>query len=153
MIADASLAHREALLAFLRELSPRTAYNRFITLAAPADVVDVQLMLAHDDCHRAVLALDGDEIVGHAHAVSSPHGDTVELGVVVADGWQGGGLGPRLVRALLDAGPAAEAVELEFFILVWNTRARRMIEHFWPGAVGDRHGELIHYRVPTAPAF
>jgi RimJ/RimL family protein N-acetyltransferase len=149
-IAEAGPAHRRALLAFLRELSPQTAYNRFVTQAPPADVVDAHLMLANDDCHRAVLALRGDEIVGHAHAVASPDGRTAELGVVVADEWQGRGIGPRLVRALLQAGPPATAGELELLVLAWNTRARRMIKGLWPDAVAEREGELIHYRVRTA---
>jgi GNAT superfamily N-acetyltransferase len=151
-IAEAEASHRPALLAFLRELSPRTAYNRFLTLAAPADVVDTDVMLRNDACHRAVLALRGEEIVGHAHAVASPDRNTVELGVVVADEWQGKGIGPRLVRALLETGPAATAAELELLVLAWNSRARRMTSSLWPDAVAEREGELIHYRVHTARA-
>lgn len=150
-IAEANPSHRRALLAFLRELSPHTAYNRFVTPAPPANVVDVHVMLANDACHRTVLALRGEEIVGHAHAVASPDRDPVELGLVIADEWQGMGVGPRLVRALLESGPAAAADELEFFVLAWNTRARRMIKHLWPDAIADRDGELIHYRVRRAP--
>jgi RimJ/RimL family protein N-acetyltransferase len=149
-IAEAEPSHRHALLAFLRELSPQTAYNRFVTQAPPADVVDMHLMLANDACHRAVLALRGDELIGHAHAVASAGGRTAELGVVVADDWQGIGIGPRLVRALLQSGPAATADELELLVLAWNTRARRMIKRLWPDAVAERDGELIHYRVRTA---
>jgi GNAT superfamily N-acetyltransferase len=149
-IAEANPSDRLALLAFLRELSPQTAYNRFVTRAATVDVVDVQLVLASDPCHRAVLALRGEEIVGHAHAVASPDDNSVELGVVVADEWQGRGIGPRLVRALLGTGPVARADELELFVLAWNARARHMINSLWPDAIADRDGELIHYRVHTA---
>ena len=146
-ITDAEPSDRPALLAFLRALSPQTAYNRFLTRAAPADVVDLHLMLANDACHRAVLALRGKQIVGHAHAVASPDGSTAELGVVVADEWQGKGIGPRLARALLETGPADTAVDLELLVLAWNARARSMINGLWPDAVGDSDGELIHYRV------
>ena len=149
-IVEAQPSHRRLLLAFLSELSPQTAYNRFVTRAAPVDVVDMDLLLANDGCHRAVLALHGEEIVGHAHAVASSDGSTAELGVVVADEWQGKGIGPRLVRALLEAGPAATAVDLDLLVLAWNARARSMIKGLWPDAVADRDGELIHYRVHTA---
>ena len=151
-IAEAEPSHRPALLIFLGELSPQAAYNRFLTRAVPAEVVDVHLMLANDACHRAVLALRGEEIVGHAHAVASPGGSTAELGVVVADAWQGRGIGPRLVRALLETGSAATADQLELFVLAWNSRARRMTKRLWPDAVADREGELIHYRVHSAAA-
>jgi acetyltransferase len=151
-IVEAEASHRPALLAFLGDLSPRTAYNRFLTHAAPADVVDTQLMLRNDACHRAVLAFRDAEIVGHAHAVASPDRNTAELGVVVADEWQGKGIGPRLVRALLETGPAATADELELLVLAWNSRARRMTSRLWPDAHAEREGELIHYRVHTVRA-
>jgi GNAT superfamily N-acetyltransferase len=151
-IAEAQPSDRPAVLAFLGELSPRTAYDRFLTRAAPADVVDVHLMLADDARHRAVLAFRGEAIVGHAHAVASPDGSTAELGVVVLDEWQGKGIGPRLVHALLETGPAETAADLELLVLAWNTRARRMVKGLWPDAVAERDGELIRYRVRTSGA-
>jgi GNAT superfamily N-acetyltransferase len=151
-IVEARASYRRALLAFLRGLSSQTAYNRFFTRAMPDEVADVDLMLACDRCHRAVLALSGDEIVGHAQAAGTPAWDAVELGVVVADDWQGRGIGSRLARALLEAGPAATAPELDAFILAWNTRARRMIKDLWPDAVADRDGELLHFRMHPAPS-
>lgn len=151
-IAQAQPSDSRALLAFLRELSPQTAYNRFVSYAAPVDVVDMHLMLVNDACHRAVLAFHGDRIVGHAHAVASAGGRSVELGVVVADEWQGRGIGPRLVRALVDTGPAVTADQLELLVLAWNRRARRMVEGLWPDAAAERDGELIHYRVQVVRA-
>ena len=150
-IVEARASYRRALLAFLRGLSSQTAYNRFFTRAMPEDVADVDLMLARDPCHRAVLALRGEEIVGHAQAAGSPALDAVELGVVVADEWQGTGIGPRLLGALLEEGPAATADELEAFVVAWNTRARRMLRELWPDAVVERDGELLHYRMFPAP--
>jgi GNAT superfamily N-acetyltransferase len=151
-VVEARASYRHALLAFLRQLSSRTAYSRFLTRAMPEDVADVDLMLARDPCHRAVLALRGEEIVGHAQAAGSPGLDAVEIGVVVADEWQGRGIGTLLVRALLDEGPAATAGELDAFVLAWNTRARRLLTDLWPDAVVERDGELLHYRMFRAPA-
>jgi GNAT superfamily N-acetyltransferase len=145
--ADAS--HRDALKAFLRHLSPQTSYRRFVTAAQPADVVDLDVMLAHDPCHRSFVAVVDDRIVAHAHAVAAPDADRVELGVVVADEWQGRGIGPRLVRALLEAEPAASAAELEFLVLAANLPARRLIRQMWPEATGTPEGELVHIRVAT----
>lgn len=142
-------SHGEALRAFLRHLSPQTSYRRFVTAAQPADVVDVDVMLAADPCHRAFVAVLDDRVVGHAHAVASPDADRVELGVVVADEWQGQGIGPRLVTALLEAEPAASAAELEFLVLAANMPARRLIRRMWPDATGTAEGELVHLRVVT----
>jgi acetyltransferase len=148
-IVEARASYRRAMFAFLRELSAHTAYNRFLTRGAPAEVVDVDVMLARDACHRAVLAVRGDEIVGHAQAIAWPDRTVVELAVVVADEWQGRGIGRRLVDALLESGPAASAAELTLFVLVWNTRARRMVKSRWPDAAVERDGELLHYRIHT----
>ena len=148
VLADAT--HREAMRAFLRRLSPQTSYRRFATAAQVADVVDVDVMLAADPCHRAVVALDGDRIVGHAQAVAAPDDDRVEIGVVVADEWQRHGVGPRLVRSLLETEPAASATELEFLVLAANMAARRLVKQVWPDATGAPEGDLVHFRVLTA---
>lgn len=151
-IVPAGAAHRDALRAFLRHLSPQTSYRRFVTAAQPADVVDLDVMLAADPCHRAFVAVLDDRIVGHAHAVAAPDADRVELGVVVADEWQGRGVGSRLVEALLEAEPAASTAELEFLVLAANMPARRLIRRMWPEATGAPEGELVHLRVATARA-
>jgi GNAT superfamily N-acetyltransferase len=142
-------SHGDALRAFLRHLSPQTSYRRFVTPARPENVVDVGVMLAADSCHRAFVAVVDDRIVAHAHAVASPDTDRVELGVVVADEWQGQGIGSRLVHALLGAEPAASAAELEFFVLAANMPARRLIRRTWPDATGTAEGDLVHLRVAT----
>ena len=148
----AGAAHRDALRAFLRHLSPQTSYRRFVTAAQPADVVDLDVMLAADPCHRAFVAVLDDRIVGHAHAVAAPDADRVELGVVVADEWQG--LGRRLpARGGAPRGePAASTAELEFLVLAANMPARRLIRRMWPEATGTPEGELVHLRVATARA-
>jgi GNAT superfamily N-acetyltransferase len=140
-------SHGQALRAFLRHLSPQSSYRRFVTAARPEDVVDVDVMLAADPCHRASVAVLGDVVVGHAHAVAAPDADRVELGVVVADEWQGRGIGTRLVEALLQVEPAASAAELEFLVLAANMPARRLIRRMWPEATGTAEGELVHLRV------
>lgn len=150
VVADPS--RRTAVLAFLRTLSPQTSYRRFVTPAPPTGVVDLDVMLATDAGHRAVVALDGDEVVGHAMAVASADRGTVELAVVVADDRQGQGIGQRLVAALLDAEPVASAHELELLVLAWNAPARRLVTRIWPGVLATREGELIHYRVRTRVA-
>jgi GNAT superfamily N-acetyltransferase len=103
-IVEADPAQHYAMLAFLASLSPQTAYRRFITSADPTNVVDVPRMLINDPCQRAVVALAGQEIV--SHGLASPEDGSVELAVVVADQWQGNRIGTRLVRALLETGPA-----------------------------------------------
>jgi GNAT superfamily N-acetyltransferase len=148
VLADAT--HGDAMRAFLRRLSPQTSYRRFATAAQVADVIDVDLMLAADPCHRGFVALAGDRIVGHAHAVAAPDDDLVEMGVVVADEWQRHGIGPRLVRSLLETEPASGAAELEFFVLAANMPARRLVRGLWPEATGTPEGELVHFRVLTA---
>ena len=54
-------------------------------------------LLRQDDTHGAWVCAAGDELLGHA--TWGRDGDAAEVGLVVADPWQGLGIG----RALLDA--------------------------------------------------
>ncbi len=75
-------------------LSGRSIYQRFhipyprVPEWAVALFADV-----NGDQGEALVALVGDEIVGHALYVRSDHGHDAEMAVLVEDGWQSGGSG------------------------------------------------------------
>src|SRR3989442_14047692 len=95
------------LMALCRRLSPRTVYERFYSFRrllpeeahAIANVDDRRRMAVVaevDDGHEA-------ELIGVARYGPSDEG-TADIGLVVADGWQGLGLGSLLLAGILRAG-------------------------------------------------
>jgi hypothetical protein len=79
--------------------------------------------------------------------------DAVEFGVVIANEWQGNGLGRGLVRALLETGPrrwvtnssSSSSMGTEPLCVSSRTCGRE--------AVASRDGELIHYAVGGSTAI
>lgn len=103
----------DAVLEFLRGLSAETMYKRFFSLPR----VDDRLydMVAHPSecCSEALLALEGDEIVGLAsfdRLESDPK--AADVAVVISDAWQHHGVGSVLMRKL---GGAAKVRGIERF--------------------------------------
>lgn len=113
---------------FVTRLSPRTRYLRTQYSAAEPTPGDIERLLDLDYHERlAVAALvtddDGVErIVGvsrYARIETSTH---AECAVVVADDWQGCGLGSELMRSLADAASARGYTCLEGTALAENAR-------------------------------
>jgi RimJ/RimL family protein N-acetyltransferase len=73
-----------------------------------------------------------------------------ELAVVVADAWQRNGIGPRLVRSLLDHAEARGLREARFTVLAGNLPANRLAARVWPHAAPVMDHGVYEYRVPLA---
>jgi GNAT superfamily N-acetyltransferase len=61
-----------------------------------------------------------------------------DIGVVVADAWQGQGAGPALVRALMTRARARGVTSVTMDVLHGNHRALAMIAGIWPSACKRR---------------
>src|ERR1700722_13641228 len=99
----ARTADLPALRDFFAGLSVQARYLRFF---APTTLGPTMLdrLCGGGGTSDAVLATRGAVIVGHAMAVdaSGPCGArTTDIGVVVADAWQGQGVGSALMRTLI----------------------------------------------------
>jgi L-amino acid N-acyltransferase YncA len=92
-----------ALGDFFAGLSAQTRYLRFFGPVTPSPALLRQLCGLAGTID-AVVAVRGGVIVGHAMAAdrTDPRGAQVtDIGVVVADAWQGRSLGSALTRALV----------------------------------------------------
>jgi hypothetical protein len=122
-----------AVRAFLGGLSLDSAYRRFFTgIGSPPSATLVRRLTAVTPGRAIVLAVTAAGVVGLADSVIAD--GVVELGVVVADGWQRRGLGwPLCVEALR---PALEAgvPTLRAHTLPDNARVARMLRRRWPDA-------------------
>jgi GNAT superfamily N-acetyltransferase len=153
-IRQAGSADRGALRDFLAGLSTRTRYYRFFAGSVPASP---DMLGAVDSGGRAdaIVAVRDGAIIGHAMAVDTPGPDGAlvsDLGVVVADAWQGQGLGSRLIRTLASRARARGATSVTMDVLAENRPMLSIISGRWPAARQHRNGPYLTIRAPLMPA-
>lgn len=119
------------LIAAYDRLSQYTAYQRFFAVMQrlPPDWAH---FLAHVDYQRrlALLAEAGPaenpgedpELIGVARYEPTDREDTVEIALVIQDGWQNRGLGAIMLDALLAAAEARGLRRFRAFVLAGNAR-------------------------------
>jgi GNAT superfamily N-acetyltransferase len=118
------------LMALSRRLSPRTVYQRFFSFRRL--LPEEAHAFSNVDYRRrmAVVAEVGDgprsELVGVARYGLSQEG-TADIGLVVADGWQGLGLGSLLLEEILAAGERRGFYRFSADVLTDNRRALRLL--------------------------
>jgi GNAT superfamily N-acetyltransferase len=98
-----------------------------------------------------LIATHGGVIIGHAMAAdraAAADGLVTEIGVVVADDWQGRGLGAALVRALLGQARARGVTALSMDVLPGNREVLAMIAGHWAGAGTHRSADCLTIEVP-----
>lgn len=94
--------------AFIKELSPETRYRRFMSTLRELSPAQLD-HFTHIDYDRemafiALLEENGSEKeVGVCRYAASPDGESCEFAIVVADDWQGQGLGHHLMERLIAA--------------------------------------------------
>src|SRR5215469_2408057 len=103
-IREACSTDHPALIEFLTGLSPRVRYLRFFSGAAPTSGAMLRILTGGVGCTDALVAVESGVIIGHAMASDATGrggSHRTEIGVVVADGRRGMGVGSALVRGLL----------------------------------------------------
>ena len=126
-----------ALSDFFAELSVQTRYLRFFGPVMPSRAL-LRELCGLADTIDAVVAVRGGVIIGHAMAAdqagtqSDRGARTTDIGVVVADAWQGRGIGAALVRALITGAQARGVTEVTMDVLPGNQRMLAMIRSHWP---------------------
>ncbi len=147
-IRPASAADTGALSDFFAGLSPQTRYLRFFAAVTPGPAL-VRRMCGGDGRTDAVVAVRGGAIIGHAMAADQvgPRGArTADVGVVVADAWQGAGVGSALIRALIASAQARGVTSLTMDVLPGNRRMLAIIAALWPAARVENSGGFVTFR-------
>jgi ribosomal protein S18 acetylase RimI-like enzyme len=141
-VRQAGGADHAALRAFLAGLSPRSRYLRFFAGGVPASPAMLRLLAGERPGIDALVATRDGMIIGHAMAVDSATdgGAAADVGVVVADSWQGRGVGSGLMRALAARAEARGTTALVMDVLTENRQVLAMIDSLWPDARHDRSG-------------
>jgi GNAT superfamily N-acetyltransferase len=128
-------ADAERLRRMFGRLSPTTVYRRFFSpIVRPSESVLHHLAAVDHDRREALVALDGDEIIGVARYDGTSEPDRAEIAVTVEDAWQHRGLGSVLLRMLRKR--ALEHGYDRFFasMLADNRPALSMLHHLAPEA-------------------
>src|SRR3989440_13003410 len=119
------------LMALCRRLSPRTVYERLFSFRRLLPEEAHALTNLDDRRRMAVVAEVDDgqeqELIGVARYGPSTEGPTADIGLVVADGWQGLGLGSLLLEEILRAGEQRGIHEFSADVLTDNRRALRLL--------------------------
>jgi GNAT superfamily N-acetyltransferase len=148
-IRSASAADMGALSEFFAALSPQTRYLRFFAPLTPGPGL-VRSMSGGDGHADAVIAVRGGVIIGHAMAADRPGprgARTADVGVVVADAWQGLGVGSALMRALITGARARGVTSLTMDVLPGNRRMLAMIAGHWPAARIEGSADFVTFRI------
>lgn len=137
---------------FFAGLSLRTRYQRFFAPVTPAGAMLRRLAgLDGTAGIDALVALCATTIIGHAMAVDQlgPNGAVpagarpADVGVVVADAWQGRGVGSALMAALAARASSRGVSALSMDVLPGNTRVLDMIARRWPTARPRRGADCL----------
>jgi GNAT superfamily N-acetyltransferase len=115
----------------------QSRYQRFFAPVTPGPALLRILSGSAGATVHAVIAITDGGIVGHAMAadrVTPLGGQTTDIGVVVADAWQGRGVGSALMRALITGARARGVTSLTMDVLPDNHRVLAMITGHWPAA-------------------
>src|SRR5258708_25153015 len=138
-----------ALTGFFAGLSLRTRFQRFFAPMTPTPATLRRLSggAGHAD---ALVAIQDGAIIGHAMAAdrAGPGGDTMtDFGVVVADAWQGQGVGSALVRALIGRAQARGVTSVTMDVLHSNHQVLAMIASHWTAGRTDPSADCGTVRV------
>jgi GNAT superfamily N-acetyltransferase len=150
-----------ALRSFFHGLSERTRLLRFFAPVMPTAAMLGRL--AGGGGVDAVIALADCGVVGHAMAVDehAPAGENPpasehapagerrsDIGVVVADCWQGQGVGSALMRVLVARAEQRGVTCLTMDVLHGNHQVLAMIAAHWPTARSSRSREGLTILAP-----
>ena len=115
--------------AFVSGLSPETRSNRLLggSKAITREYIEslVSVDFSRDMALAAATMLDGETLLGVARYVRDRSGDAAEFAIVIADAWQGRGIGRRLLAKLIEAARRRGVKRLYGDILATN---RPMLE-------------------------
>ena len=97
---------RDIEMAFVSALSRETRHNRLLggARAITRDYIEslVNVDYSRDMALAATAMLEGEALIGVARYVQDKDNESAEFAIVVADAWQGRGIGRRLLAKLID---------------------------------------------------
>jgi acetyltransferase len=114
----------------LRQLSPETAFRRFLSPKVSFSAAELRYLTEVDQRnHIAYVALQDDQLVAVARCVRTDE-DTADLAIVVGDPWQRLGLGRQLVALVTERAREQGVTQIAGSMLAGNTAALKLMRGF-----------------------
>ncbi len=152
-IRPSGCADLAALGAFFAGLSLHTRVKRFFAPVSPGPAMLRRLGGTAGQAD-VLVAVRGGVIIGHAMAVdqASPEAGLItDIGVVVADAWQGRGVGAALMRALVGRAQARGVTGVSMDVLPSNRTVLAMITSHWAAARTGRSADSVTVQIQLLP--
>jgi GNAT superfamily N-acetyltransferase len=141
----------ELMARFFWRLSSETVYRRFFSPIRLPNETLLEKLVDVDHCDReALIALDDQGIVGVARYGTAP-GGSHDVAVVVADDWQGRGLGALLIRRLAHIARLRGISSFHATMLGDNLRARSLVLGLSRHATMRYEGGYVEADIPLRP--
>jgi GNAT superfamily N-acetyltransferase len=141
----------ELLTRFFWRLSRETVYRRFFSPITLPNEPLLKRLVDVDHCEReALIALDDQGIVGVARYGTGP-GESHDIAVVVADDWQGRGLGALLLRRLAHIARLRGISSFHATMLGDNARAQSLVRGLSPRVTMRFESGYVEADIPLRP--
>jgi GNAT superfamily N-acetyltransferase len=141
----------ELLTRFFWRLSRETVYRRFFSPITLPNEPLLKRLVDVDHCEReALIALDDQGIVGVARYGTGP-GESHDIAVVVADDWQGRGLGALLLRRLAHIARLRGISSFHATMLGDNARAQSLVRGLSPHVTMRFESGYVEADIPLRP--
>jgi GNAT superfamily N-acetyltransferase len=140
----------EAIRSFVVGLSERSRYLRFFCSASPPSSTVLRGLCGAGRTTDALVAVAQGAVVGHAMAADATGpggGQVADIGLVVADRWQGRGVGSALAGCLVARAAARGVSVLAMDVLPENRPVLALISRTWPDAAFEFAPDAVTVRV------
>lgn len=149
-------ADRERIIAGFTRLSPQTRYRRFLGSKRELSEQDLAFLSQCDGVRQyAIIVLTIDaagedrESIGMARFIrDSADAEVAELAIVVADEWQGRGIGRRLMVAIIDAAREWGVTRLQAYTLADNQQLRALLDRLPMDVELTSEDGLLRFTIP-----
>ncbi len=132
-------------------LSRETVYRRFFSPITLPNEPLLKRLVDVDHCDReALIALDDLGIVGVARYGTGP-GESHDIAVVVADDWQGRGLGALLLKRLAHIARLRGISSFHATMLSDNARAQSLVRGLSPHVTMRFDSGYVEADIPLRP--
>ena len=139
---------RDALARGFERLSEDSRYQRFMTGISELGEGDLAYLTEVDQHdHVALVAFDGDDLVGVARFVRRDGTASAEAAVTIVDDWQGRGLGTALANLLAERARDEGMTAFTALLLATNTQMQDVLASIGPARVISRDAGTIEIEV------
>ncbi|HEY6078147.1 MAG TPA: GNAT family N-acetyltransferase, partial [Polyangiaceae bacterium] len=144
-IRPVRVSDEDALQDLLYRLSDESAFFRFFGYACTHPRREVLRLVELDGAYSVAFvaeSLESEELLGIARADADPRSGAAELGVTIADSWQGKGLGALLLDSIKQAAKSRGFRGLTAEVLMGNGRMQRLLRRHGFSCSGELGGPL-----------